>query len=362
LWVVRQFALPLLLVGILLGSAGSPANGEESAVRSDSPRPRQGPFEIRDDQVVAQPRLTLPATTPDTLGRGQNLFQTAMLWSNSFGWTQDVAGERPKDRRFLVDGETATMELLFVHGFRDDLDAGLRLPLQWRGGGALDGLIDAWHRILGLPDGDRPRFLKDAFRVEGVTTGREAFSWADESGFGLGNVEAFSRWRFHRGRAWTSSLIGRAVLPTGTGPFADNGAAAGLQLVGARSLGSKFDAYLGLGGTLQGGGPVHGVTYEPARASAFVAFEWRVFSRMSLLAESNIASRLVDDIDRYPGIHWLVNGGASIALSENARLDLGFTENFMDQMATTDFALYFALRVRPSSRRAPPPSSPASPR
>jgi len=357
---VRLFALSLL-VGILLGSAGSRANGaDDPAPGPESPSPRRGPFEIRDDQVVAQPRLTLPATTPDTLGKGRHLFQTATLWSNSFGYTQDVAGERPKDRRFLVDGEAATVELLFVHGFAKDLDSGVRVPLQWRGGGALDRLIDTWHRVLGLPDGRRPYFLRDAFRVEGITTDREAFSWAGDSGFGLGNVEAFGRWRFHRGSAWSSALIGRVVLPTATGPFDGNGAAAGLQWVSARSFGPKLDAYLGLGGTIQGAGPVRGVRYEPARAHAFAAFEWRAFSRVSFLVESNIASRLVDDIDRYPGVHWLVNAGASVEVSASTRLDLGFTENFMDQMATTDFAFYVALRVRPSSREASPPSSPAS--
>ena len=33
--------------------------------------------------------------------------------------------------------------------------------------GALDGLIDVWHRWLNLPDGARPRFQRDAYRLEG---------------------------------------------------------------------------------------------------------------------------------------------------------------------------------------------------
>ena len=30
-----------------------------------------------------------------------------------------------------------------------------------------------------------------------------------------------------------------------------------------------------------------------------------------------------------------------------ARLDVGFTENIMSQLTTTDFALYFGLAIRP---------------
>jgi hypothetical protein len=338
-----------------------PVRAEDPAPDPASPR-RSGPFEIRDDHLVAQPRLTLPATGTDTLGRGRTLIQTSVLWSNSFGWTQDVPGEHPKDRRFLVDGETATFDLTAAYGIGEHLDVGLRLPLQWRGGGTLDSLIDAWHRLLDLPDGNRSSFLRDAFRMEGVTTAQQAFSWDDESGLGVGNLEGFVRRRVHDGPAWSAAFLARVALPTGTGPFSGNGPGLAAQWVQARRLATSFDVYFGLGGTLQGSGPVRGVQYEPARAHGFLAVEWRPARWLSLEAESDVASRLVRDIDHYPGVHWLVNGGAAFDLGSGTVFRAGFTENLMDQMATTDFAVFFSFEVRPGSRRASPPSAPASPR
>lgn len=321
-----------------------------------------GPSEIRDEHLLAQPRLTLPATGPETLGRGQTSFRASVLWSNSFGWTQDVPGERPGDRRFLVDGETATLDLTVTRGLRDGLDVGLRLPFRWRGGGILDGLIDAWHRLLDLPDGNRPSFRQDAFRAEGLTTDGRSFSWNDERGFGLGATEAFARWRLRKGARWTSAVIGRLVLPTGTAPFEGNGVGLGLQWVGARRLGSAFDLSLGLGGTAQGAKRVRGVGYERFRGHGFLAIGWRPARRLGFLAETNLASRLVRDVDRYPGTHWVINGEMLVTLSSRAILEVGFTENFASQMATTDFALQVGLRVRPGARRGSPPSAPRAAR
>ena len=349
----------LLLAAALLGpplvraqTAAPPSDPTEEAV------PTFGPSEIRDEHLLAQPRLTLPAASPATLGRGSTSWRASVLWSNSFGWTQDVPGEDPGDRRFLVDGETATLDLTVTHGFRDTLDAGLRLPVRWRGGGALDRLIDAWHRLLNLPDGNRPSFLSNAFRAQGVTSDGRAFSWNDERGAGLGSAEAFARWRFHEGPRWTSAMIGRLALPTGTGAFEGNGLGLGVQWVGTRRLGGAFDLFLGLGGTVQGAERVRGIGYERVRAHGFLAIAWHPARRLSLIAETNLASRLVRDIDRYPGTHWLVDGEMQIALFPHATLELGFTENFVSQMATTDFALQVGLRVRPASRRGSPPSGP----
>jgi len=66
---------------------------------------------------------------------------------------------------------------------------------------------------------------------------------------------------------------------------------------------------------------------------------------MSFLAETDAASRLVTGVDGYPGLHWMLNVTGRIHLG-TAHVDLGFTENLMDQRATTDFGLHLALVMR----------------
>lgn len=309
---------------------------------------RRGPSEIRDEHVLAQPRLTLPALSPATVARGEWSLTIATLWSNSFSWDQDVPGEAPGHRSFLLDAESFTVDATLRRGLRHDLDVGLRVPLRWRGGGILDGLIDAWHSALGLPSGNRPDFRRNAFRVEGTTTSGGAFYWTDLPGRGLGDLELQARWRFLDGGSSSASLalVGRASLPTGTGPFAGNAAGAAGQLVLGAPISRRFDLYAGVGSSVQGRGPVRGIQYEPLRLQGFLAFEWRPWRRVSLVAETNAATRLVANIEKYPGTHWLLNVTGRIELAGRTRLDLGFTENLKDQLSTTDFALYAALSLR----------------
>src|SRR5262245_30498010 len=336
-----RYCLVLLAALALAGTARA---GEEPTRET-----RRGPTELRDEHVLAQDRLTLPAFGPDTVGEGRWLVRTSLLWLNSFSWTQDVPGEHPGDRRFLIDGETRTLDLTVRYGVRHDLDVGLRVPVRWRGGGELDSLIDTWHRIFGLPTGNRNDFLTDRFRVEGLTTDLGPFSWDDGKGTGLGNLEAETRWRFrNRGRVgWTAAFETRLAVPTGTGPFAGDGVGLGLQVVGARRLARSLDLFLGGGTVVQDGGPVRRIEYEPFRVHGFLAREWRPWRRVSLVGETDAASRLVENIDRYAGLHWMVNVSSRIDVARSTRLEIGFTENIANQLSTADFGVHFGLVLRP---------------
>ncbi len=283
------------------------------------------------------------------MGDGRWIVRTSLLWLNSFSWTQDVPGETPYDRRFLIDGESRTLDFEVRHGLRADLDVGLRVPLRWRGGGELDHVIDVWHRWLSLPSGNRADFRRDAFRVEGLTTDGRPFSWNDEFGTGLGNLEGAGRWRFHDGgrEGWTAALEARVALPTGTGPFAGDAFGFGLQAVAVKRLARSLDLFLGAGTTLQDDGPVRGIVYEPLRGQLFAALEWRPARRLSLVGETNVASRLVDNVDHYAGLHWMVNVGGRLDVARSTRLEIGFTENVAHQLSTADFGIHIGLVWRP---------------
>jgi len=314
------------------------------------PRPEpDGPVEIRDEHLLAQSRLALPPIGPDTVPTGRWSVRAGLLVSNSFAWAQDEPGETPTDRRFLVDGETYTLDLSLARGVGPHAHVAVRLPLRSRGGGFLDGVIDGWHRIFGLPDGARSAFLADAYRMQGITRDRRPFSWDDDRGTGLGNLELEGRWRFHDGGrwGWRTALAARVAFPTGTAPFDEDAFGLGVQVAVGKRLAGPLDVYFGVGGLVQGTGPVRGVAYEAWRAQAFLALEWRVFRFFHLVAETDAASRLVGDIDLYPGFHWITNVSGRIPLSKRTRFELGFTENFKNQMSTTDFGVHFGLVVRP---------------
>ncbi len=298
---------------------------------------------MRDEWLLAQTRLTLPATTPDTLSAGHTRLRLEGDWGNDFGWRQDRLGEAPLDRRFLIDGEHRTLALTVERGLRPHLDVGVRLPLHWRGGGVLDGVIDGFHSAIeafGVRDNGRPAFERDQLRVLGQRTDGTPIEWTGTSGLGLGNLELSARFGLTGvDRPWRSAVLTRVALPTGTGTFRSSGLDLGAQLLAAHRLGGAAHLYLGGGGSYYSDNRRQGIEYSSWRAQGFTALEWRFVDHWTVHLQTDAASRLVTGIADYPGIQWYLR----MALRRSAgrsRFYLGFTENIKHQQATVDFGLF----------------------
>ncbi len=329
-----------VVVGLLLALPVCAARGDET----------RGPFELRDTQLLAQARLTLPPLGAATLGRGRTSLRASVAWGNTFAWAQDVPGETPRLRRYLLDGEALTLELELRRGLHEAVDVGLRVPLHGRGGGRMDGFIDAFHRAFrfaGVGDGQRPAFRRDAFRVEGLTRGGRGFAWT-ERGWGLGDVELLARVRLSAttgGRMATAGVV-RLSLPSGTTPFDSGGVALGAQIVTSLRLGARADLHAGVGATLAGARQVDDVRYARLRGQGFAVLERRCGSRISLLVGGELASRLVRDVDGLAGLHLTAHAGAWVDLGSRTRLALAFVENVAAQAVTADLALHAGLTLR----------------
>lgn len=332
------------------------SNAAPVVVASAPPERRRGPLDVRETWLLAQPRLTLAPLAPDVLPKGAAVWRISGDWGNDFGWNQQAAGEQPRDRRFLIDGEHATLAVALRHGLGARWDVEARLPIQWRGPGVLDHVIDAFHgftRKLGLPDNQRGRFERDRLRVAGRSPSGQPLLWGGAAGAGLGRLELGARLRLGaaEARGWAWALAPRVALPSGTGTFAAPGLEAGLQLVGARPLGARWDVFSGAGATFGGARAFQGVRYRRLRAHAFAALEWRAAQRLSLLAQVDAASRLVTDVAGYPRLQSYVRLGVSLDTGRHHRLSAGFTENIADQQATTDFGVFIELGLQAGSTR-----------
>jgi len=313
------------------------------ASAADTPTGRRGPLESREEWLPAQPRLTLPAVSPDPLGRGETRFALELDWGNDFGLVERARA--PGGIGMLVDGEHRTTVLDVRRGVTSSLTLGLRVPVRWRGPGVMDGIIDGWHRFTGLPDNRRSHFPNDRLRVEGLDDRLGPLAWQGSSGAGLGDVELLTHWAFRRPArtGWAAAVIGRATLPTGSGTFRAAGVDAGAQLVAARPLGRSTDVYLGLGGTLLGDATRDGLHYERRRGHGFVALEWRPGPRLSLLLEASASSRLLAGIPDSTGRPVYVKAGVKRDVHRGWRVQLGIVEGVLAIQSATDFGVLFGL-------------------
>lgn len=313
--------------------------------------PRRGPIEVRDGYLLAQPFLTLCPVSPDTLGCGTTSLRIFGTWSNTFGWRQSSAGENPVRRSFLVDGESRTIEVIVARGITNDVDIGVRMPLHWRGGGVSDDWIDTFHdslSFLGISANKRPSFRRDLFRINGRRTDGGTFFADDQRGSGLGNIEVFGKWRFRDGGrdGWSWSAIARATAPTGIAPFDAPGVEGALQVVGAKRIADRWDLFVGVGGIGRTDTEFQGMPFADVVGHAFVAAEYRIGPKWSLIAQSDYSTTLSDGIEIYDKDRWYLDFGAKHDLAHNTTLEMGFVENLISQQTTVDFGLHVGIEFR----------------
>lgn len=305
---------------------------------------RRGPIETRDEFLLAQPRLTLPAVTPDAAGAGRTRVRVSGDWGNDFGYRIGTVDGRRR-LLYVVDGEHRSASVQVSHGLGDRVTLEARLPVLWRGGGVMDGLIETWHRLLGLPNGNRTDFPRDRLLVWALDGEHRELRWPEGDGAGLGGLEMGARLssgRRHSG--WTGALDGRVRLPTGTAGFGGGGVQLGGQVLAARTLGRAADLYLGGGVVVGPRSSGDTFEYRVARPQGFLALEWRPWSSTSLLVEVNAAGRLIDNVTSFPGRHVNLRVGAKVDVARGWMLEGGFTEGLHPVSATTDFGVMAGLQ------------------
>ena len=303
--------------------------------------PPRGPIESRDEFLLAHSRLTLPAVSPDPVGRGHTVVRLSSDWGNDFG--VDLQPGQP-EILYLVDGEHTTLAVEVRRGLTSRLSLQARLPLRWRGGGVLDNLIDGWHRLTGLPDSGRPFHPRHRLRVQGLDKRGRPIVWEGGPGAGLGNLELGASLALaSRPHGWRSALVARVDVPTGSGAFAGGGSHGGAQLVAAHSLGPAADVYLMAGATVASGTRDEGLEYSRTRTHSSMVLEWRPGPRVSLLAETAAASGLVRNLEGFPAFQLYLRLGTKIDVGQGWRLEGGFTEGLTRITNTTDFGVMVGL-------------------
>jgi hypothetical protein len=160
----RCALLPLLFLGSGLISACS------SLLPADDPAPTvRGPLTTRNQQPMA---LTLMAFRPRramTQPEGELGLAVQAAWAS----TEEIADYPPGNpvESVVVDGETLTTTLRARYGLSERVDIEVELPFLYAWSGALDGFIEGYHSTLHLPDGNRPEFPDDQYRVEVASEG-----------------------------------------------------------------------------------------------------------------------------------------------------------------------------------------------
>jgi hypothetical protein len=156
----------------------------------------------RDLNPVLQP-IYIPAYTPYSSKNGWRI-------DHSLYVTNTSQLESTGDEYLALDVENYRYELGLRYR-KDNWLGQVNAPFIANRGGELDGAVDSWHDLFGLPGGDRNKFPNDDIDVEYIRDGKVEYS-QDKSSSGLADVSLALGYQLTEG---TRYFVG-IELPTGS--------------------------------------------------------------------------------------------------------------------------------------------------
>ena len=118
-----------------------------------------------------------------------------------------------KNETLLLDGETQTLDLGFTYGLTESLQIDAQLSYIKHSSGNLDGLIQNWHDLFGLDDGDRPLFDRDDFLYSYTSNGEQ--QQLTEPSNSIGDLRIGLGYRINQNKVDNLMLRAGVSLPTG---------------------------------------------------------------------------------------------------------------------------------------------------
>ncbi len=249
-----------------------------------------------------------------------------------------------------LDGETYYLDFELRYGLNDRLTVGVDVPVIRHSSGVLDNTIEQWHRIIGLPTGDRTG-PPNQLNMRYSNASQQLFNLQD-SATGIGDVRISSFWLLKPGTNEREASLGIAAsvdLPTGNvDRLQGNGAidtSVGFYVSGMRPLGlESLRLSTGAGITWPGRGELLERQRKSRIVYAGADLVWQMRPRWGMAAVIQVQSAAFDS-----KLDELGKGATQIALAalyENPGRGLNFEVAVVEDLVTDgapDFALYFGV-------------------
>lgn len=260
---------------------------------------------------------------------------------------RDAAGVE----QLLFDGETTRISLALEAGVTPRLQLGIEIPYVLHESGNLDSLVEGWHDLFGLPNGERD--VVEADRLDFLyEDGGDLLLDFRRNARGIGDARLLAAWQLSAGDRHATALRASLKLPTGNSEHLTGSGAAdfAIGLAGDAAalwniprLGGYYRANLVFAGEpdrLAG-------RARPVIASLSGGLEWRATERVGLAIGGTLRSRAYDsDLALIGDTAFALSVGGTISLSERLHLAIAVGEDVAVNTAP-DVTLGLSLLYRP---------------
>jgi len=254
----------------------------------------------------------------------------------------------------IQDGENWRVHLTCRYGVTDRMEVGIEIPYVIHTGGFLDGPVNTWHDITGLPDGGRKNTANNRINTTYIKDGRVLINM-EESSAGIGDIRVFGGLRLlgsegDQGRSLT--LRAGLKLPTGNPDDLTGSGAADLH-VGVAVMDTTLSpdtgiSFFGNAGILfAGGGDLIRDQQRSLVGFGSLGVGWRITDRFTPKIQVDWHSPFHQDSALSTVDAWsaqLVLGG-TLSISEKSQLDMAIVEDIAVDTAP-DVLFHIALGTR----------------
>jgi hypothetical protein len=302
-----------------------------------APAAQAEPFVVRNQNPLLAPfglPNPLPARLPEA---GGGRFAANLHWGNA------QHEESNSDEDFVVDAEMLEFRLRYQRALGPRLALYAELPWRRTWEGVLDGFIDRWHDITGLPGDSRDQGPEDRLLVEHVIAGQSAYRF-DQPGSGIGDIPVGLGYQLMATPDTALSAWLTLKAPTGD-PEDLTGSGAldvALSLAAERALSGHLRVFGQLDATWLGDGDLLPALQEDLVWSGMAGLSWNAWRTLDLTAQLAANSRIYSAAGALAGDALVLVFGGSWRTAGGWRFDVSVSED-VDVNASPDVVLNFGL-------------------
>lgn len=259
-------------------------------------------------------------------------------------WGNTEKEDFSADGNYTLDAETFELRLHFDHALSKRFALHAELPWRKVSEGSLDGFIDDWHGVFGLPGGSRRRLPEDQLLIEFVRDGTTLLG-IDESTSGIGDIPLALGYQIYGTDSSAVSTWLTLKAPTGS---ADDLTGSGAVDVAATMAGqTQLNEHWQLFGQVSvawlGEGDLLPELQESFAWTLMGGLTWNAWRAFDLTAQVEANSRLYDGLDsELDGDAIVLTLGGSWRTEGGWRYDVGVSED-LQAGASPDIVFIFAV-------------------
>ena len=245
---------------------------------------------------------------------------------------------------YTLDAETFELRLHFDHALSERFALHAELPWRKVSEGSLDGFIDDWHGVFGLPGGSRRRLPEDQLLIEFEQDGTTLLR-IDESTSGIGDIPLAVGYQLYATDSSALSTWLTVKAPTGSADDLTGSGAVDVAatLAGQSQLNERWQLFGQASVAWLGEGDLLPDLQESFAWALMGGLTWNAWRALDLTAQVEANSQLYDGLDsELDGDAIVLTFGGTWRTEGGWRYDVGVSED-LQAGASPDIVFIFAV-------------------